>query len=677
MMLNAEVVPEIFFSLGEQVHHFLIDEFQDTSPIQWAILRPLVENALGGTGSLFLVGDTKQSIYTFRGADWRIMRRMVEREEFPSVQSRKLSLGTNYRSAEAVVEFSKQVFHRCVPELISRDVCDLSGLASYQQEVQEEKRGTGYVEVRSVPPATDDEEDERRENPPEREHLLRILAECRSRGYGYGDIAILTPRNKHVVEVSRWLNAAGIRFISHSSLDIRTRKLTGELLALLQFLDSPVNDLAFATFLLGNIFATSTPELKGQQIQAFILRARKAESPRAPLYRQFRTAFGGIWNRLFEHLFNVIGYLPVYDLVAEVYKTFDLFNVHPDEEATLVKFLEVIKNFEESGSNSLKDFLAYAERDEREESDEWNIPTGESEDAVRIMTVHKAKGLGFPILVTLFYDHRVKPDNRFLVGEGEGVKLIHVTSAESKNSVELAAYYKEARAFAEVDELNKLYVSLTRAREELYIISVQNTWGKYPSQFFPQDGFKLGQPSRKQRAEAVIGLTAERLHQPTRGFAQATTVDAAKLRETRRGELIHNVLSEIEYLDAAIERSIEQALVPWLRTMREPLDRAETKKLLLDFLQQPEVCQYFSAVSGRRVLNEQELVDNAGRLHRVDRLVIDEDVVTVLDYKTGEEHESHHAQVREYMQIVRELYPKKRVRGVLLYIDRTRVREVQ
>ncbi|HXG38590.1 MAG TPA: UvrD-helicase domain-containing protein [Bacteroidota bacterium] len=675
-MLSAEVIPEIYYSLGERVHHYLIDEFQDTSPLQWAVLRPLIENSLGEHGSLFLVGDTKQSIYTFRGADWRIMARMLEREEFPSVRTRMHSLTTNYRSAEAIVQFTKQVFHSRVPEVVPEKTSNLSGLTSFEQEVHEGKRGKGYVKVHILPaPETDEEIGERRESPPERDIVLRIINDCRARGYAYGDIAILSPRNDHVVEVSRWLNAAGIRFISHSSLDIRTRKLTGELLSLLQFLDSPVDDLAFATFLMGTVFATSVPTLNSRDVQALILRAC-ATPHRVPLYREFRATYGELWNRHFEHLFNLVGYLPLYDLVAEVYKAFNLFEHHPDEEGTLMKFLEVAKNFEANGQNSLKDFLAYAGVEDREEADAWNIATAEGEDAVRIMTVHKAKGLGFPILITLFYDRSVKPENLFVVGEDEAVQLLHVTDDGSKKSETVAEYYEHACALAEVDDLNKLYVSLTRAKEEMYVVSVKRKRGDRPSVFFPHDGYEVGTPTRKLVEEVAGELPATILHLPTRGFAQ-TAGEALRLRETRRGELIHNVLSEIHYCDSELEKTLVAGLERWQRRMREPIDVAATVRLLVDFLQLPQVKPWFTETAGRSILNEQEIVDASGQLHRVDRIVVDQEAVTVLDYKTGEEQEEHHEQVRHYRQIVRELYPEKPVQGILLYLDRKIVREVR
>jgi ATP-dependent exoDNAse (exonuclease V) beta subunit len=674
-MLNAEIIPEIYYSLGERVHHYLIDEFQDTSPLQWAVLRPLIENSLSELGSLFLVGDTKQSIYTFRGADWRIMARMLERDEFPSARTRTHSLTTNYRSAEAIVQFTREVFHSRVPQVVPKEICDLSGLASFQQEVHQDKRGKGYVNVQILPaPGEEEDLEERRENPPERDIVLRIIADCRARGYPYGDMTILTPRNKDVVEISRWLNAAGIRFISHSSLDIRTRKLTGELLSLLQFLDSPVDDLAFAAFLTGTVFTKSVPSFSTQDAHSFILQTR-AKPHRLPLYREFRAAYSELWDRHFEHLFNVVGYLPLYDLVAEIYKAFNLFEHHADEEATLMKFLDVVKNFEGSRQNSLKDFLAYSGSEDREDSDVWNIATAEGEDAVRIMTVHKAKGLGFPVLITLFYDRSVNAENLFVVGDGENVQLVHVTKESAADSVEVDAHYQEACALAEVDDLNKLYVSLTRAKEEMYVVCVQRKRGGRPSVFFPQDGLELGAPSQKHAGQPAPELVASLLHIPTRGFAAAAG-ETLGLRETRRGELIHQVLSGISYLGAELEQQLVAGLRYWQRVLREPLDVQATATMLREFLQQPRVRPWFTALPGRSVLNEQELVDASGRLHRVDRLIVDQDVVTVLDYKTGEEQAEHHEQVRQYMAIVGELHPEKTVRGFLLYLDRNIVREV-
>src|SRR5206468_41429 len=102
----------------------------------WSALRPLIENSLAERGSLFLVGDTKQSIFTFRGADWRIMARMLQEEEFPSVRCARRSLTMNYRSTGAILDFVKDVFHNVVPNKIPPEITVRSGLATFEQEVK-------------------------------------------------------------------------------------------------------------------------------------------------------------------------------------------------------------------------------------------------------------------------------------------------------------------------------------------------------------------------------------------------------------------------------------------------------------------------------------------------------------------------------------------------------------
>ncbi|MGH2568353.1 MAG: 3'-5' exonuclease, partial [Bacteroidota bacterium] len=420
---------------------------------------------------------------------------------------------------------------------------------------------------------------------------------------------------------------------------------------------------------LGGLFATSLQSAGiREDFRSFILSTRAGEQRNTPLYSLFRKRYGQLWERYFERLFNLVGYLPVYDLVAEAYRAFDLFAVQADEEATLVKFLEVIKNFEERGSNSMKDFLAYAEKENDENADEWDIETAGSEDAVRVMTVHKAKGLGFPILITLFYDRVARTDNLFVVGEGDGVQLLRVTGDWAKKSDELSVHYEESRALAQVDDLNKLYVALTRAREEMHILSVRSKRGNQPSAVLPPNGFALGKPSRKQEERQPDERLASTVHLQTSGFAQATGTETIKLRETQRGELIHNILSELEFLDTDVERKVADALEKWKQSIREEVSEDITSTIL-EFLRVPEVFSYFTPRSGRAVFNELEVVDRSGALHRIDRLVVDAQTVTVVDYKTGEESESYTTQVKDYMEIVRSLYPGKGITGYLLYVD--------
>ncbi|HUJ69483.1 MAG TPA: UvrD-helicase domain-containing protein, partial [Syntrophorhabdales bacterium] len=246
--LSGEHVPDVYLRLGEVIYHYFIDEFQDTSPIQWENLRPLLDNSLSQGGSLFIVGDTKQAIYGFRHADYKIMKQVETKNDFPSATHTVEELTKNHRSDEAIVSFTEHVFQRMVKgwEEYREAACE-TGLLDYCQDVKEERAGRGYVSTCLL---------ERNDaEPPERERLYELLEDLRVRGYRYSDITVLTQKNSDVVKITTWLNEKKVPCLSYSSLDIRKRRITGEIVALLNFLDSPLDDLAFATFILGDIFA--------------------------------------------------------------------------------------------------------------------------------------------------------------------------------------------------------------------------------------------------------------------------------------------------------------------------------------------------------------------------------------------------------------------------------------
>ncbi len=338
--ISEENVPQVYFYLGDTIFHYLIDEFQDTAPVQWETMKPLFAEALSKHGSLFIVGDTKQSIYAFRHADWRIMKNVMDNIVFPSAPPDVKELEINYRSFERILDFSKTVFHAIVPKEVGEKVSQASGLSKFKQEVEKKNQKKGYVEVVSF------EKDEEQE--PERAKILKIVNECRERGYSYGDITILTPKNQDVIAVSGWLNSKHIPFISHSSLDIRGQSITGEIIALLRFLDSPIDDLSLTTFLLSGTFhrtlAADGKLLSKEELRSLLVQTRKTNR-KSPLYVSFRSQYADIWKKYFNELFNVVGYLPMYDLVSEIYKQFRLFELVPEEQGTLAKLHGSHKEF--------------------------------------------------------------------------------------------------------------------------------------------------------------------------------------------------------------------------------------------------------------------------------------------------------------------------------------------
>ncbi|MBF8247330.1 MAG: DNA helicase [Bacteroidetes bacterium] len=668
--IDRNNVPEIYFSLGEKIHHYLIDEFQDTSPIQWKNLEPLIEESLGKgggeSGSLFVVGDMKQSIYSFRGADWRIMKRMTSEDVFPSAPFTRKELPFNFRSAERIVRFNEEIFRNLVPLRVTNGAASETGLAALHQNVPPGLQGKGYVETQFV------EGDP--ETRPERTKILAIINDCLARGYSLRDIAILTPENQDVIQVSGWLNEAGYEFIPYSTLDIRTRKVIGEIIAFLRFLDSPIDNLSFGTFLLGNTFKELL-RVEGHSLQTTDLHRFVAgvQSGTGPLYVKFKNQFPALWARFFEELFALAGYLPLYDLTSDVLKCMRAFEIAPNEEAALVKLLEVVTKFEERGENSLKEFIGFAGEDFRDA--DWNIEVPPDVNAVKIMTVHKAKGLGFRVVVVLLYDVALRT-NRFFVEETEaGIELVRLVAKEAEEAPELAALFQQKDLQERVDQLNKLYVALTRAGEEMYVVSVKYTKFDEPSAFLPQKEYEPSQKPAVLSDRAKGDKTVSLAHHSMRRTQRMEMPERMNPEETKRGELIHRMLSRIEYIDGGMASMVKQT-IGVERESGSLFDENAAMKTLNDFLEMREIQEFFPKKHGAHVSNEQDIVAANGKLYRMDRVIRVGDMVTVVDYKTGGENDAYADQVREYVRVLQGVYPTHHVRGFLAYVDKKIVRRI-
>jgi ATP-dependent exoDNAse (exonuclease V) beta subunit len=664
--ISEEIIPQVYFYMGDVIFHYLIDEFQDTAPVQWEAMKPLFAEALSKHGSLFVVGDTKQSIYAFRHADWRIMKNLMETIVFPSAPPEVQELDTNYRSFERILDFNKTVFQEVVPKEAGREAPRASGLSTFKQEVNENNRKKGYVEIVSF--ENDDDQEQQRAK------ILEIIRDCHTRGFRNGDITIMTPKNEHVVAVSGWLNQDHIKFISHSSLDIRGRSITNDIIALLHFLDSPIDDLAFSTVLLSDTFrralAADDVKLTMEELHVFLLSMRRAEH-QAPLYASFRSRYTDIWMRYFDELFTVVGYLPMYDLLSEIYKQFRLFENAPNEEGALAKLLDIMKDFEEKGQNNLKDFLAFAD-DEADDAD-WNIAVPHGEDAVSVMTIHKAKGLDNRVVIVLLVDSQSRSNNMFVEENVDGVRLVHITKDSAQYNESLQELYNHYRFERTVDDLNKLYVALTRAKEEMYLISVRTEHADEPSKFLPTSGYeptvKPIVEQQKQTLEPAVPL----YHSPVRIPASSISSENLALYERRRGEAIHEVLSHIEFADADIETLVLISIKKIAGSWMPPADEALINSSILEFLRLPEIAPFFARVEGRKIMNEQEFVNPDGRLFRMDRIIVDAGEVTVIDFKTGEDKDAYTDQIHGYRDILQNLYPGRTICGVLAFVDRKKL----
>jgi len=601
------------------------------------------------------------------------MKRMTEGKEFPSAIYQQIPLDTNWRSLEKIIRFTEDVFRIASNDDEYAQAAALTGLSLLHHRVKDEHKGRGYVEVRRV--LKDDQV--RAERTP----VLSFVEDCHKRGYQWKDIAILTQDNDDVIEISRWLSELRIPFISHSNLDIRTRKVVAELIALLKFLDSPIDSLSFFTFVTGNLFtALLAKRGQGSVGKAFLehtARTGRSAAGREPLYKAFQELHPGLWEEYVDPLYRQVGYLPLYDLLSGIYATFTPFEILPGEEGALAKLLDVVRTFEEQGSNSIKDFIAFAATGQDESA--WQMDAPADVDAVSLMTIHKAKGLERPVVAVVLYEKRRKGSGYYIQEQEEGIRILRITREMAEKVDELKQLYEFDALKQRADDLNQMYVALTRAKEEMYVVGVHSEDPQEPITFLPEVGYEPGSKPAVIARAPVSPSTLSPYHLSVRKpLAPERAQEHLNLFEKRRGDLIHAVLREIEFIAEPLGPSIENAVTAVLDSAGGSYSREQIRASVEGFLKQSGVMTFFVRIAGRSVLREQEICARDGKLFRADRIIVDGDEATVMDFKTGSEEreEEYVRQLKNYMTLAHEALGVHTVRGVLAYVDRQKMRMI-
>ncbi len=648
--------PQIYINLSARIFHFLFDEFQDTNRMEWENLKPMIEDVFAcGKGSLFVVGDIKQSIYRFRGASPELFAQL--HEEIPKwVPLKEERLKYNWRSREVVLEFVKKAFDPENLENYLTDGITRDDLKIYEQvrETHEippglrEKRRGGYVEVRKV--KVESESGNERVG----EELKEVMRDVLER-YHPGDVVVLVRKRDQAATVARWLSEEGVPVVSQSSLNLKEDPTVEAVVSLMRFLDSPIDDLSFANFVLSRLFQT----VSGDRFPE-VLKLLEGEQ-NSPLYKEFQRNFPELWERYFNHLFTrAVGFLPPYDLAVKIMETFSL-----KADLFLNQLLEVLWKREALGENSLRRFLEFWDSAE----DELALSMPEGVEAVRIMTIHKAKGLEAPVVVVPFAELNPKKRSYEYLMKEEGL-ILNLGKYIAKNFRSLHKVYAEDLKNRWQDELNALYVAFTRARDELYIINLGLRDNKlqdynfgYGEEEWEVHILRLGKKGK--------GVVAPEKAPSGDEFTPSFSWEA-RLREKprtfqgsylarKRGERVHRVLeflgkeppspSELEELSRGFSAQEKEALT-WLVEENPDLFSGE-------------------------VFAEFEVVDGEGNTYRMDRVVLS-DEVRVFEFKTGGEYADQHLQqLNNYLSLLSRVYPKKPLRGVLLYLDSRTRREVK
>ncbi|QDK80326.1 exodeoxyribonuclease V [Spirosoma sp. KCTC 42546] len=503
-IVASEPVPFLYERLGTKYNHILIDEFQDTSRLQFANLLPLIENSLGAAHFNLAVGDGKQAIYRFRGGD---MDQIValHRQDLESLKvahnpsswtAERIGmldghlepeiLDTNWRSAEPIVRFNNDFF-----EFVARqfeyqhpklaDVFDAE--RQFHQKAQPKANKAGHVQLDFV-----DKDDELGKDLTTQmlettiAHLEKSLAE----GYQYGDIAILCRKKSHAKALANELNARQIPLVSADSLSLEFSDPVKWLITLMRVLQRP--DLRMLRYELLYLFHRVVQGIFPDDVLTGKLRT-VAENDISDVY-EYLAAEGYPLDPY------ALGQLNPYELAERLTAQFGLFN-QAEHNPFLFRFLDEVLTFNQKRSGHLSDFLVYWDSVRQKISVEGN-----ARNAVSIQTIHKSKGLEFPVVIIPFANWRVEPINESTIWlDLAGVRtdtLAHSTdtgpltrllSAPSNTTSKLrsapasvAAQYEEELTRTFIENMNLLYVAFTRPTDRLYIIAKAADFDKIGNQ---------------------------------------------------------------------------------------------------------------------------------------------------------------------------------------------------
>jgi len=681
--IQNQPAPFIYERLGERYRHFFIDEFQDTSEMQWQNLIPLIDNALAGQddygvkGTLMIVGDPKQSIYRWRGGKAeQFIALSKDHNPFSNPDKKLIHLDKNYRSYSEVIDFNNAFFKMLSAEFANEDYKDLYENHSHQKS--NDKTG-GYVNISFIPQSVTNEEEEETLDKTELYVLatLQTIQKVIAQGFEYKDIVILTRKREQGIAVANYLTEQNIPLLSSETLMIQNATEVRFLIHLLKYLNNS-NDLEakvnFLYFIAKNKQdVVAVPDCIAQGM---------ALSNEADFEAWLQQLFG------VQFSFQDIRKKALYEAVEISIAKF----LNAEKSNSYVQyFLDIVLERDIRNQAGIADFLNFWEKN----GAKFSIPSPEGNNAVRIMTIHKSKGLEFPVVIMPFAeeDYSRKPkDKLWLDAEKEELGLDKVlidnSSAVEGFGAEASEVYHQKKQEELLDNINVLYVALTRAEEQLYIISNMNlsNKGALPKNnmctFFINylegknqfDSEKLTYDfgSATKLSKSVKHIDSTKSIPVMDAFLDPKNIKIAQKEAlmwgTQQqeaiayGNVVHEILAEVKHQND-IENAIAKALdYGWIHFEQHKTVQETIESIVLH----PELLVYFE--KGNQVFNEQTIIQKEGKTIKPDRMVLKEkNEIYLLDYKTGEHNVKYVKQLEHYQEAIEKMGYKV-VKKALVYI---------
>lgn len=711
-IISKDPIPFIYEKLGDRYYHIFIDEFQDTSILQWKNFMPLLENASSIGKRSLLVGDAKQSIYKFRGGEVGLIASLFNQDselisakfDSDSLDEQRFdyllhsiktqSLGDNYRSAKEIVSFNNSFFSSLSVNGHVKELCSLIEPIYGQHLIQNPKvhstEFSGSVDLLVYQRNHENFGFTEPENEFMFEQVFNLIQHNLSLGFRYQDLAILTRKNKHSRYLALRLKEVGIPIVSSDSLLVHYSPVVGFILSYLALYENP--DESLYLYELVYQFA----ELNGQNVTREEL-GKLAELPNLnPLCKSIQY--------FSEKGFSVPEFSDLLHWVYDLVSSFDLLH-HPTGQEYLWKFLDIINEYVVLKDKSIPNFLQHFNQNRNS----YCISSSTQENAVTISSIHKSKGLEYPVVILPFVNWTYVADNEKIWYDLNGIEpsdLVideehqlgyfygRVNASEANDYGYLVAQNRAEKEAIFLDSLNMLYVATTRPKQVLHLIltvpeevmhsrtmaTFENSVGKLVYDFAKSHGKKKELPSY---------LTSETNWNSSYYIFEASEY-VPQLVHSSTSEVIKNVGIKLKnsnssinlrvnsaqsdlYTAASQKREIGNQLHDLLSKLTDveswPTIRLKANvdvKQIDDLLRNEEIQNFFK--KDNLVFKEIDLLCPDGSIVRPDRVNKVGNDLQVIDFKTGKPKPEHHQQINKYKQILVSMGFSV-CKGVLIYVE--------
>lgn len=632
--------PFVYEKIGNRYTNYFIDEFQDTSDLQWDNLLPLMENAVAQDHTVMIVGDPKQSIYRWRGGNPQLMLHL---SQHPDDQYEVVNLPTNWRSYDKVISFNNALY-----DFISNGLACESYQELYRGASQNcNERCGGYVQLRLQP------------RPPNGsgesliEHcmlgLLKDIQKAEENGFTWDEMAVLVRKKTDAQNIAEFLTENGYQIISSDSLLLKNSDDVLLLMAFIRYLANP--GLAdYRAELLIRLFHSEL--IQKEDISAFFIGC-------AHLSQE------NFLSELKKEGVNLTGVtLPFQSFYDQVSGAVRAFRLNEKGNSYITFFMDEVLKFQNQPDPTALNFAEHWDLN----SNSLSIIIPEGQKAIQLMTIHKSKGLEFPVVFIPYVTWQPKQSGVWIKVDDDEIPVFFVDPIKEKEFLpqEVRETMDDEENQSELDELNALYVASTRAVEQLYITTVAQENGKPVASYLnafamnydrDEDGvISFGDPQRVSEPEEISTENQQEIpfissdwnHKVQISREHAFLWNESRAEAVEFGNKIHAVLEKLEN-SGQTEELLERFELQGFITSE---DRIKIQSGLKDIFEHPLLTGVFDT---SEYLNEREFISEQGQLFRPDRLAKVNGDWVLVDYKTGKPEIKHADQILHYAHMLQPL----------------------